>query len=287
MSLDTPRVQGRIWLAVAAALLSLAAAVWLFSALGASSSTTTRSPPPFPSVPWYAPAAAGLCTTRAAGDHSSGSGTANGAGQRLLLHKPLSYSVQLTFSADLLVVGAHQAPDRRGRSWPGRFLGAANITFAIGDTDTSCVSLHASGLEFTSISAMLLLDGGARGGAGGAPPPLPLPAACLCGTAAGCAVRDCGRLFAPDPDAAAVGAGGAWLLSLGPLVSPAGSTLLLVTQYVATLGPSRSGLWRTTFETGGAAQPPAALLSSELEMASARTVLPCVDEPRYKVRCGG
>lgn len=78
----------------------------------------------------------------------------------------------------------------------------------------------------------------------------------------------------------------AWILSLGPLVAPAGSTLLLQVSYRAAFG-TRQGLWRSSpYPSTAAPGQQVVTLSTELEMNAARTVLPCLDEPRYKVSKG-
>lgn len=78
----------------------------------------------------------------------------------------------------------------------------------------------------------------------------------------------------------------AWIMSLGPLVAPAGSTLLLQVTYRAGFG-ARQGLWRSSpYPSAAAPGQQAVALSTELEMNAARTLLPCLDEPRYKVSKG-
>lgn len=77
------------------------------------------------------------------------------------------------------------------------------------------------------------------------------------------------------------------LLSLGPLVAPAGSTLLLITLYTALFQPhtgvTRSAPFTPTHgEASGGEQQPAVLISTALEPVGARRVFPCMDEPQYK-----
>jgi hypothetical protein len=77
-----------------------------------------------------------------------------------------------------------------------------------------------------------------------------------------------------------------WLLSLGPHTAPAGSTLVLQVTYTASFG-QREGLWRSAAYTSKARPGQQVVaLSSALETSAARMVLPCLDEPRYKVRAG-
>jgi hypothetical protein len=79
----------------------------------------------------------------------------------------------------------------------------------------------------------------------------------------------------------------AWLLSLGPLVAPAGATLLLATRYTAAV-QQRQGLWRSSpyvsHRQAAGQQRQVVLLSTEFEMNTARMVLPCMDLPGLKVR---
>lgn len=77
----------------------------------------------------------------------------------------------------------------------------------------------------------------------------------------------------------------AWLISLGPLVAPAGSTLLLQLSYTAQFGAHKQGLWRSAPYPAQGAPPGSEIvaLASEFETSAARAVLPCLDEPQYKV----
>lgn len=80
----------------------------------------------------------------------------------------------------------------------------------------------------------------------------------------------------------------AWLISLGPLLAPAGSTLLLQLSYTAHFGTHKQGLWRSApYPAPGAPGSEVVALASEFEMSAARTVLPCLDEPQYKVGGAG
>lgn len=77
-----------------------------------------------------------------------------------------------------------------------------------------------------------------------------------------------------------------WLMSLGSLTAPGGSTLLISTAYTAHFNSSGTGLWRSsTFNTSAAdgTVQQQVLVSSQLETKGARRVFPCMDEPKYKV----
>lgn len=83
------------------------------------------------------------------------------------------------------------------------------------------------------------------------------------------------------------------MLSLGRLTAPAGSTLQLTTHYTARFH-HRQGIWRSApFEPSQVAasrnstqqqqQQQVVLLNNEFETNGARLVMPCMDEPKYKV----
>lgn len=75
-----------------------------------------------------------------------------------------------------------------------------------------------------------------------------------------------------------------WLLSQGPYTAPAGSTLVLQLTYTASFG-EREGLWRSAaYPSTARPGQQVVALSTALETSAARMVLPCLDEPRYKVR---
>lgn len=89
------------------------------------------------------------------------------------------------------------------------------------------------------------------------------------------------------------------MISLGPYVAPAGSTLVLQATYAAAFGAvGKQGLWRsaaypsaaststTASAAGSLSVRPVVALSTEFEMNAARTVLPCLDQPGYKVSVG-
>lgn len=170
--------------------------------------------------------------------------------------------------------------------------------------NASCISLHASGLSFDRIEVRLVVgeweDAAAAApktdqtGGGGAP----AGPVCLCGPASStsssssgaCLTSECGRLFKAHPGAAA---DTKWLLSLGPLMAPAGSTLLLSAFYSAAVSKGGQGLWRSSsFPAASSSssgqqqqqQQHHVVLSTEFEMNAARSVLPCMDEPGLKVR---
>jgi hypothetical protein len=92
-------------------------------------------------------------------------------------------------------------------------------------------------------------------------------------------------------------------VSLGPLVAPAGSTLLLSATYTAAFNAGM-GLWRSSSFTprsgssgGGGGRGTGSeaaatdgtssevvMLTTQFETTFARTVLPCMDLPAHKVR---
>jgi hypothetical protein len=90
--------------------------------------------------------------------------------------------------------------------------------------------------------------------------------------------------------------GDAWLLSLGALTAPAGSTLLLTTHYTARFH-HRQGIWRSapfapsqataSLDTTQQQQQQVVLLNSAFETNGARLAMPCMDDPKFKVssRC--
>lgn len=76
----------------------------------------------------------------------------------------------------------------------------------------------------------------------------------------------------------------AWIMSLGPYLAPAGSTLQLSFTYTAHFGSWPVGLWRSAAFPSPARQGQQAVaLATQFETVFARTVLPCLDEPSYKV----
>jgi hypothetical protein len=93
----------------------------------------------------------------------------------------------------------------------------------------------------------------------------------------------CTHMASCVPAAAAAGSE-SWLLSLGPYSAPAGSTLVLQLSYRASFG-QRQGLWRSAaYPSTARPGQQVVALSTALEPSAARMVLPCLDEPRYKVR---
>lgn len=69
-------------------------------------------------------------------------------------------------------------------------------------------------------------------------------------------------------------------MSLGDLVAPAGSTLLLTTRYTAHFH-QQTGMTRSAPVAAGSNQ---LLLTTQFQKTGARQLLPCLDEPRFKVR---
>lgn len=79
-------------------------------------------------------------------------------------------------------------------------------------------------------------------------------------------------------------------MSLGNLTAPAGSTLRIETQHTAQFG-LQQGVWRSTplqqhatdTAPGGSATQQQVIINTQFEAIGARTVFPCMDEPKYKV----
>jgi hypothetical protein len=161
---------------------------------------------------------------------------------------------------------------------------------------TSCIVLHAANLSFTSAS--INTGGGAR---------------CLCGLDDTCATSNCSSIIgsvappAPAPAAnasssssssSAAAASSTVVLDLGLMLLDAGTVAQLHFNYLLPLaGPQQQqGLWRSQpfalqqqqeQQPGGSAGAPAALevlLSTQLEKAGARYLLPCFDEPRFRAQ---
>lgn len=88
------------------------------------------------------------------------------------------------------------------------------------------------------------------------------------------------------PDVSYRAGSDAFILSLGPYLAPAGSNLSLQFNYTASFGgkPPIGFLRSAAYPSAAGRGKEVVALATQFETIFARTVLPCLDEPKYKVR---
>jgi hypothetical protein len=94
------------------------------------------------------------------------------------------------------------------------------------------------------------------------------------------------NVFWCAPDVSYRAGSDAFILSLGPYLAPAGSNLSLQFNYTASFGgkPPVGLLRSAAYPSAAGRGQEVVALATQFETSFARTVLPCLDEPKYKVR---